>query len=81
MKRLLAWLNGKLDMWVIQSFTVEIARLDLQPGDVLVLRFSHHIDADMAKRIQDMAAQSFPPGRKVLVLGPDCEISKVTEAG
>jgi leucyl aminopeptidase (aminopeptidase T) len=59
--------------------TIEIAKLLLQPGDVLVVRVPivTHV---LAERIHESMRNSLPPGVRVLVVDRDVELSVLTRA-
>ena len=61
-----------------------IARLQMQPGDVLVVRAVRPIPSATAERIRDHVRAALPLAVQVLVIDSDVELSVLTpppEAG
>ena len=57
----------------------KIARMDLRPGDVLVVRCNYMLSGTMAGVIQSHIGDA-APGHKVIVLDRDTELSVLTAA-
>lgn len=54
---------------------LSIARLDLQPGDVLVAKWNRHAgDAEQAWAYEQLSRVT-PPGVRILMGGPDLDLS------
>jgi hypothetical protein len=52
-----------------------IAKLELKPGDVLVLKINRMVSHDVAIRIQEWAKGVVPGGAKVMLLDSTADIS------
>jgi hypothetical protein len=57
---------------------VQIAKLALQPGDVLVVKVDRTIDSHLAERIYGSVKPHLPPEARVLVIDPAIELSVLT---
>jgi hypothetical protein len=57
---------------------VEIAKLSLRTGDVLVLRVNRSLSSQMAERIREHAERFLPDGAKCMVLDDSFEVSVMT---
>lgn len=55
------------------TFSGDVQRLELRPGDVVVIRVSEHISAETAARVRSYCSQAFA-GHEVLVLGPGMSV-------
>lgn len=53
-----------------------IEKLELKPGDTIVLKFKDHLPQYAAARIDDVMAQKFP-GHKILILDNGADINIV----
>lgn len=62
-----------------EELSFEIARLEMKPGDVLVVRPQRPVPAEAAMRIQSYVARALP-NTKILVIDPGMELSVVTKA-
>lgn len=56
----------------IEAISVAVAKLNLEPDDVLVVRVSQRISQEMHDRIQSTVKHVFP-GRKVMIVDPGTE--------
>lgn len=53
-----------------------IAKLDLKPGDTLVVRFNDRLASnDMVRAARSALSPSVPDGVKILVIGRDVDLS------
>ncbi len=59
---------------------LEIGKLSLAPGDVLVIRTDRVISREAAERLKESAAPLLPPGVKCLVIEAGMELSVLTRA-
>ena len=62
-----------------QILPFEIAKLELGPNDVLVLRTDRQISSEIADRLREYIERQLN-GRKAIVLGPGCTFEKVAVA-
>lgn len=65
------------------SETIElesIRRLDIKPGETLVVRFDQHITDQFAKDAKERIRPNLPDDVKLLVLGPGIELEVVAGA-
>jgi hypothetical protein len=58
---------------------VEIAKLSLAPGDVLVVRVAQHISPDTQRRIKAYIEPMLPHENKVLIIEPGVDLSVVAK--
>lgn len=54
-----------------------VTKLDVQAGDVVLLRTARHVDAEMATQIRRYGEAAFPAGVKVVVLTPGITLEVV----
>lgn len=57
-----------------------IAKLQLRPGDVLVVKVDHTISAEIGGRIREHFERTVGPDRKVLILDNSIDLSVLTKA-
>lgn len=62
----------------ITAISVEIAKLQLAPGDVLVVRGKGHIDGELAIRLRETLEAILPPGVKAMLIGDDVDLTVLT---
>lgn len=62
-----------------EAITVEVAKLTLAPGDVLVVQSEKILSFDICERIRHLI-EPMLPGNKVLVISPQLEMSVLTKA-
>jgi siroheme synthase (precorrin-2 oxidase/ferrochelatase) len=55
-------------MTALNTISVQIAKLTVRTGDVLVLKSSETISYDLAKRIRETVEPHLPEGVKMMVL-------------
>lgn len=67
-------------MSLVDDLRVEVAKLQLEPGDHLVIR-CNRIGPDLAGLVADQLAKCLPTGVKAIVLGPDVELEGVLRNG
>ena len=65
----------------MNAITVEISKMTLAPGDVVVLRTPHILPDDQMKRMRTVFEGALPDGVKVVVLFKDFELEVFTAAG
>jgi hypothetical protein len=58
----------------------EIGKLDLAPGDILVVKVDRMIPSETADRIAAHVKPKLPDGVQVLVIDPAIELSVLTRA-
>ena len=58
---------------------LHIAKLDLQPGDILVVKSGRQLSREAADRIRDLIARTAPPGIRTLLLEPDWDLAVIRE--
>lgn len=56
----------------VEAISVTVAKLSLEPDDVLVIRMKDRITDQIRDRIQSTAKHVFP-GRKVMIVDPGTE--------
>lgn len=59
---------------------LEIAKLQLAPGDVLVVKIDRMVPSEVLDRLQSHVAVKVPDGVKVLVIDPAITLSVLTRA-
>jgi hypothetical protein len=59
---------------------VEIGKLHLKPGDVLVVRTESRIPMQVSERIRDLVQPKLPSGVQCLVIDPGIDLSVLTRA-
>lgn len=63
---------------IAQAVTIEIAKLVVKPGEVLVVRATGaRLCAEEAFRIRDACRQILPPGVEVMVIDSALELSVI----
>lgn len=62
----------------VTAVEFQIAKLQVRPGDMLVIRYPGQPDFEILKDVERMIAATFP-GVQVLFLGPDADISVVAK--
>lgn len=60
---------------VLEVTRVEIAKMELKAGDVVVIQFQREAPAYARERVQAIVSSVLPDGVGVLVLNPGFEIS------
>jgi hypothetical protein len=60
-----------------EDLPFQIAKLEMKPGDVLVLRPTRPIVSEAASRLHAYVSRAFPD-RKILVIGSDVDLSVVS---
>lgn len=53
----------------------DVRRLDVRPGDALVIRLGREPDRDAAQRLQDRLVEAFGDGIRILIVGPGDDVS------
>lgn len=71
--------NLRREIRMIDDLEFKIARLDLQPGDILVLKCKQHLPREACDRIRDMM-KNVTAGHKTIVLDGGLEIAILTAA-
>jgi hypothetical protein len=56
----------------------EFAKLDLKPGDILLIKSRRPLDVEAIKKIRAAAEPRLPEGVLALVIGPDIDVSTIT---
>lgn len=59
---------------------IEVAKLKLAPGDILVARADRPITAQQADRLREGMKRVLPDGVKCMVIDPRLELSVLTRA-
>lgn len=72
-------LSAAVDELPVSAITVEITKLSIAPGDVLVVTLKHAPTERQVEAIRAQAAKVLPDGVKVVVHGPDVKLSVVTQ--
>lgn len=64
-----------------QTIEIEsIARLDVKPGETLVVNLGNHLeDAETVRRIADTVRQKIPEGVEVLITSGDVELKVIAK--
>lgn len=62
-----------------RELTIAIARLELERGDVLVVK-AEHPNPQRSGIIHEMLSRIVPPGIRILQITPDVELSVLTKA-
>jgi len=62
-----------------ENLEVQVKRLRLQAGDILVATFDHEPSAEEASRLRDILGRTLAaagaPATPALITGPSCELS------
>lgn len=58
----------------------EIAKLRMEPGDVLVIKVHAVLTADVAKKIRDQIANQIPGKAPVILIDKNVDLSLLTRA-
>jgi len=58
---------------------VIVSRLEMKPGDTLLVQVGRDVTPEMAQQIERYFADRLPPGTSVAVAGPDVRFSIVTQ--
>jgi hypothetical protein len=58
----------------------DVRRLDVRPGDVLILRTASALNDAQRQRVAEWCAKVFPQDVNMLVLGPDWQVEVVRGA-
>jgi hypothetical protein len=62
----------------VNHLEVVVGKLDLEPDDVLVIRCLVHVGPEQIERLQAQATAIVGADRKVMVLGRDMELTKIS---
>ncbi len=62
----------------INAMSVEIAKLNVRPGDVLVLRCNEIISSEMALRLRERFEGHLPEGIKMIVIDKTLSLAVLT---
>ena len=57
-----------------------VAKMNLAPGDILVVKVNHHIPAEAHVRIRDKMAAILPDGVQCIVIDSSVDLSVLTRA-
>ena len=58
--------------------TFQIAKLDLAPGDILVVRSTHPITQAACERVLELVSKVVGNEQRVLILGHDIDLAVLT---
>jgi len=58
--------------------SMDIQRLELRPGDILVVRFQRYLPAALIGKIKDQLKSVLPPEQKCIILEGGADICVIT---
>jgi hypothetical protein len=61
------------------AISVQIAKLEVSAGDVLVMKIERHISGETAGRLREMAIGYVPDGVMVMVIDKDISLAVLTQ--
>jgi hypothetical protein len=64
---------------IVNVMAAEIAKLELNPGDTIILKVAGKLSYEMIERLKNQI-ESFSPGHKALVLDQGLDLSVVAPA-
>lgn len=62
----------------IDDAQLQIGKLSLKPGDVLVAKFTPSPSQEVARRAAEYIRPLLPEGVKLMVVGPEVDLSVIT---
>jgi hypothetical protein len=63
----------------VRDLDLNIAKLELLPGDILVVKCGHHLSLEAVDRIRAMLAGVIAPGVRMLLLEPDWDVAVIID--